>query len=511
MNQSSQLPRALTHLLDKSKSDITRSDLLRLIEARQIRQITLHYTGLDSKLKELNIPLGSRAHAERILAEGERVDGSSLFRGLVDSAVSDLYVVPLYHTAFLNPFEEDSLDFMCRYLDREGRLAPYTLDSILHNAVALFRRQTGFSLYGLGELEFFLLSDQPAALYPNARQHGYHATAPFVKSGAMVREMAQRLSEMTGLVKYAHSEVGGIDRVRSDLEEIRGKHAEQMEIEFLPAPLEEAGDMLVLARWLIRNVAYRHGCIATFAPKLEEGVAGNGLHIHLALQRDGENIMVDGTELSTAAKMLIGGLCHYAASLTAFGNTTASAYLRLVPNQEAPTHICWSDLNRSALVRVPLAWNGVQDLAQRLNPRQQETYAGAGGRQTVELRSPDGSAIVHLLLAGIAMAAEWGISEKKGLALAEKLYVFGNIFKNETLLKELPVLPVSCVDSAGILLKNRALYERNGIFPSSVIDYLAQKLQAENDAGINRYLADLPADDRLLETRKIMHRDLHRH
>ncbi|MCB0314873.1 MAG: glutamine synthetase, partial [Calditrichaeota bacterium] len=359
-------------------------------------------------------------------------------------------------TAFLNPFEGDSLDFMCRYLDRKGQLAPYTLDSILHNAMVLFRRQTGLSLYGLGELEFFLLSDQPGALYPNARQHGYHATAPFVKSGSMVSEMALLLNEMTGLVKYAHSEVGGIGSVRSNLEEIKDKHAEQMEIEFLPAPLEEAGDILVLARWLIRNVAYRHGSVATFAPKLEEGVAGNGLHIHLALHRDGENIMADSEELSSTAKMLIGGLCHYAASLTAFGNTTSSAYLRLVPNQEAPTHICWSDLNRSALIRVPLAWNGTKDLAQTLNPQQHETYSEAGSQQTVELRSPDGSAIVHLLLAGIAMAAEWGINGEKGLAIAEKLYVAGNIFKNEALLKELPVLPVSCVDSAGILLNNRA-------------------------------------------------------
>ena len=182
-----------------------------------------------------------------------------------------------------------------------------------------------------------------------------------------------------------------------------------------------------------------------------------------------------------------------------------------MPNQEAPTHICWSDLNRSALIRVPLAWNGTKDLAQTLNPQQHETYSEAGSQQTVELRSPDGSAIVHLLLAGIAMAAEWGINGEKGLAIAEKLYVAGNIFKNEALLKELPVLPVSCVDSAGILLNNRALYERSGTFPPSVIDYLAQKLRAENDADINRYLADLPADDRLLETRKIMHRDLHRH
>ena len=226
----------------------------------------------------------------------------------------------------------------------------------------------------------------------------------------------------------------------------------------------------------------------------------------------------DGGRLSTPARRLIGGLCQYADSLTAFGNTVSSAYLRLVPNQEAPTRICWSDLNRSAMIRVPLGWSNLPHLAQRLNPQETVPFQEAASRQTVELRSPDGSAITHLLLAGIVMAADWGFREDDSLfkmdlplELADKLYVKGNVFTDPALLQKLPALPRSCVESSRVLLQKRELYERDGVFPPSIIDYMAGLLQAENDEAMNRKLADLPADDRLHETRKIMHKDLHRH
>ena len=218
----------------------------------------------------------------------------------------------------------------------------------------------------------------------------------------------------------------------------------------------------------------------------------------------------DGT-LSTEARKLIGGLCTYADSLTAFGNTVSSAYLRLVPNQEAPTRVCWSDMNRSAMIRVPLGWSKIDNLAQQLNPKQKEKVVYEAGRQTVELRSPDGSAIVPLLLAGITMAAEWGLTHEESLELAGKLYIKGNIFQNKSLLKTLEALPTSCVSSSRILLKKRILYERDGIFPPSIIDYVAKMLAAESDENINQQLMDLPADDRLHKTRRIMHKDLHKH
>ena len=429
----------------------------------------------------------------------------------MDASNSDLYVVPVYKSAFFNPFDPTSLDFLCRYMTMDGSPAPYALDTILARASALFQKRTHMQFHAMGELEFFLLSEQTAPIYISAKQRGYHASGPFVKSGLVLDEMVRHISHMTGAVKYAHSEVGYVESVRSNLEEINGRQAEQLEIEFLPSPVEDAADYLVLARWVIRNVAYRHNCVATFTPKIEEGVAGNGFHVHMDVMRDGKNVMNEKNgELSAEAKKLIGGLCTYADSLTAFGNTVSSAYLRLVPNQEAPTRICWSDRNRSAMIRVPLGWAKVANLAGRLNPQQKGKFTEDHSRQTVELRSPDGTAIVHLLLAGITMAAEYGLTHRNVLKLVDRLYVAGNIFKDRTLLEGLPALPKSCVESAHLLEHKRDLYERDGVFPPGVIDYVVRMLLDENDENMNGQLVDLPADDRLHETRKIMHKDLHK-
>ncbi len=513
------LSNPLAVLLDKSPEGFQRGDFLRIIKDKNIERLTFHYTALDGKIKELKLPVTSPSQVEYVLAEGERVDGSSLFRGMVDMGLSDLYVVPVYRSAFLNPFDSGSLDFICRYLTKNGEPAPYALDNILSKAVSLFRRNTGLDLHALGELEFFLLSDNDPNTYPAPRQKGYHGSGPFIKSGQILNEMVHHISQITGAVKYAHSEVGFVDSVRSDLEEIRGKRAEQLEVEFLPRPAEDMADFLVLSRWLIRNIAFRHGCVATFSPKIEEGVAGNGLHFHVELLRDGRNIMATAEgKLSLEARRLVGGLCFYADSLTALGNTCASAYLRLVPNQEAPTRICWSDLNRSSMIRVPLGWANLQDLASRVNPGQKAAFRDPRGRQTVELRSPDGSALIHLLLAGILMAADWSFREDRSLfkdhgplELADELYVQGNIFTDQELLVRLPALPTSCVASGRLLLEKRGLYERDAVFPPSIIDYVAGLLNKENDEFMNQKLADLTAEDRLIETRRIMHRDLHRH
>jgi len=506
------LSNPISKILDKPREEFTRDDLIKIVISKQIERITFHYTALDGKLKELKIPIANLYQAEKILTNGERVDGSSLFKGMVDPSLSDLYVVPVYKTAFLNPFDNGSLDFICRYMTAEGELAPFTLDNILHNAYTSFKKNTGLELYALGELEFFLLSDRDTDLYPAIPQKGYHSAAPFTKTGILINEIIRHVTQMSGAVKYAHSEVGYVENVRSDLQEIKGKRAEQLEVEFLPTPIDEMGDHLVLARWLIRNISYQNGCVATFVPKLEEGIAGNGYHVHMEVRKDGKSVMShdDGT-LTDEARKVIGGICHYADTLMAFGNTASSAYMRLVPNQEAPTKICWSDLNRSAMIRVPLGWTKDLDLIRKINPQQKTLRKEDENLQTVELRTADGSAVTHLLLAGLTMAAEWGLVNPQSLDIAEDLYVTGNIFKNKELLKKLQSLPTSCVASAKILAKKRELYERDDIFPESAIDYIIDLLNAEDDENMNKILIDLPADDRLARTREIMHKHLHRH
>jgi glutamine synthetase len=496
------LANPLREFLNKLPEDFNREDFLNVIEQKRIERLTFHYTALDGRLKELKIPVTSREQAELILAEGERVDGSSLFEGILEAGVSDLYVVPEYKTAFLNPFDECSLDFICRFLDKDGERAPFALDNVLKKARAHFQNNTGLDLYVLGELEFYLIFDRDPNIFPMKKQRGYHEAAPFRKSGEILDLMIHHISQITGVVKYSHSEVGFIDNIQSDQDEIRGKTAEQLEIEFLPRPAEEMADYLVLAKWIIRNVAFKHGCVATFAPKLELGVAGSGLHLHLQLRNEGKNIMVSSEGgLSQPALRLIGGLCKQAQSLTAFGNTVASSYLRLIPHYEAPTRIFWSDHNRNALIRVPLAWNAAHNLADRINPGSVSPNKSLENRQTVEFRSPDGSALVHLLLAGIIMAADWAFADNESLTLADKFYLEKEEMAKEDLLDSHPVLPSSCGESARILISNRAFYERERIFPPNVIDYIVEMLNEEN--------IEVHSLSASVDMRKLMHKYLH--
>ncbi|MCK4645549.1 MAG: glutamine synthetase beta-grasp domain-containing protein, partial [Candidatus Aminicenantes bacterium] len=275
------LANPLSAILDKPGQDFQRADFLKIIEHKQIERITFHYTALDGKPKELRLPFSSRREVESILADGERVDGSSLFKGMIDVSHSDLYVVPEYKTAFLNPFDNKSLDFVCRFLMKEGNRAPFAVDNILAKACQLFRENTGLELYALGELEFFLISERGRKTYLLQKQQSYHEAEPFMKSGEILNEIVRYITQTTGAVKYIHSEVGSIETIQSKVDEINGKSAEQLEVEFLSKPVEEMADALVLGRWLIRNIAYKHGCIATFTPKLAEDVAGNGFHFHL--------------------------------------------------------------------------------------------------------------------------------------------------------------------------------------------------------------------------------------
>lgn len=512
MHSSPIVDHPISRQLDKPPQEFTRQDLLGLIKENGIQQIAFHHVALDGKLKELKLPIGELAYAERILAEGERVDGSSLFPGLVETGRSDLYLVPLYRSAFYNPFDPNSLDFLCRHLTPGGELAPFTPDNILGYAQRYLEQSTGLSLHALGELEFYLLGNLEPDLYALPKQSSYHQAAPFLKMGNVLDEAINNLNRITGAVKYAHAEVGFIQEVESQSPEIQGKRAEQWEIEFLPAPIQDAADWLVLARWLIRNIAYRHQCVATFTPKLQEGIAGNGLHVHMKLMKGGVNRMTNKQgSLSESARKLIGGLCTFAPSLTAFGNTLASSYMRLVPNQEAPTRIFWSDCNRKAVVRVPLGWRDVHDLALRVNPQQSPEPDRRQDQQTVELRTPDGSAMVHFLFAGIALAVAWGLNNAEALQIAKQLYLGQNKPSDRTPEVEFPLLPESCSASARILQNERSHFQREGVFPPQVIDYVVRLLNDEQDQDLPKKLNELSAEEQQQKMLQILHRDLHRH
>ncbi|MGQ9818418.1 MAG: glutamine synthetase beta-grasp domain-containing protein [Candidatus Kapaibacteriales bacterium] len=496
----------IVSIANKPKCELTRGDLLKIITELGIERITFHYVASDGKIRELRFPVQNRYQTEMILADGERLDGSSIYKGIVEAGNSDLYVVPVYKSVFLNPFDAKSLDFFCHFFDSSGEPANFTHENILLRAIKLLKNNTGLDLKALGELEFYIIFELENRNYILSKQQGYHSAPPFAKTTSIVNEMMSTIANINGNVKYGHNEVGFIESLQSELPQLNGKAAEQVEIEFLLTDVEELASQLVISTWIIRNIANKYGALATFFPKIDPGHAGNGLHFHLALYKNGKNTMLNpNNELSNDALKLIGGLCKFAPSLTAFGNTVYASYLRLVPGQEAPTKVFWSKSNRNAMIRVPLAWSNVSNLAMKLNPQQKEKMEYDDLRQTVELRTPDGSAYVFLILAGIALAVEWGLSNStESLDLAKKY----NFITDSSDKVGTETLSSSCVESAEILLRNRSLFERDGIFPPSVIEYYVKLLFSENDRDLNLRLISLSEEERIKELSRLMHRSL---
>ena len=383
-------------------------------------------------------------------------------------------MVPRFRTAFVNPFTEvPTIDLICSFYNNQGDPLESAPEYILQKAQRALKARTGLVMEALGELEYYLFSEVDS-IYPIVEQKGYHESHPFSKWGLVRREAMQVISEMGGSIKYGHAEVGNI--ISGDLEMV------QHEIEFLPVPIEDAADQLVMAKWAVREVAYKHNLEVSFAPKIIAGQAGSGLHIHTRFMKDGENAMADGAGLTDTARKVIAGYLMSAESLTAFGNTVPTSFLRLVPHQEAPTSICWGDRNRSVLVRVPLGWRGVGDrMLRNANPQEPAGDLRAlENTQTVELRSPDGSANVHLLLAGMAVAARYGLEHPDALKVADELYVKADATKVEGLKQ----LPASCFESAECLARDRARYEEAACSPPASCDRY-QGLKAFDDLNMS--------------------------
>ena len=471
-------PNPLVRALGKPAEEFTRADIARFIADEGITMLNLRYVGGDGRLKELNFAIQSAAHLDRVLTMGERVDGSSLF-GVVEATSSDPYVVPQLRTAHLNPFAAlPALDIMCGFYDVEGSPLASAPQQVLRRAQEALEAETGCRLEALGELEYYLFS--PAdALFPVEEQRGYHEAAPFSKWSQIRTEVLWHLARMGCAVKYAHAEVGNFVT--------EGRQAVQQEIEFLPTDVTRAADQMVLAKWVVREVACSHGIEVSFSPKIAVGQAGSGMHFHTRLMKGGVNRLSDGAGLTDAARRLIGSYLSHAASLTAFGNTVPVSFLRLVPHQEAPTAICWGDRNRSVLVRVPLGWQGLDDRMFRdANPGAEPVGALPDDSQTVELRSPDGSAAVHLLLAGMTVAARIGLSDPDMAGYADERYVSGDASRVDGL----DQLPASCAQAAARLLAQREDYEALGVFPPALIDSWAAGLLALGDADLREEIAD---------------------
>ncbi|MCQ2119078.1 MAG: glutamine synthetase family protein [Bacteroidales bacterium] len=475
-SQISMNPNLLVQFLQKPASEFTRSDIVRYCEENGVEFINFHYCGWDGHLKTLNFVIHSAEHLENILAAGERVDGSSLFP-FVEAGKSDLYVIPKYRTAFRNPFTEvPTVDILCSFYNRDGEPFESSPEYILRKASKVFKETTGMSMETMGELEYYIVAEEEE-LFKVADQKGYHESAPFNKFTEFRTEAMRLIAQAGGQIKYGHSEVGNFTQ--------DGKIYEQNEIEFLPVDIEEAADQLVIAKWMMRQLAYEYGVSLTFAPKITPGKAGSGMHVHCKFSKDGKSMMTRNGELTDECKKAIAGYMLAGTSLPAFGNPHPLSFMRLVPHQEAPTSLCWSFSNRSALVRVPLGWTGKTDMAANCNPLEQATETDFSAKATFEWRASDGFADTYLLMAALCCAARHGFENPDALAVAEKTYVGLGVnihdASNKAVQEALEQLPASCVGAAAELAKDRDIYTSKNVFSDNIVDFYIKYLKDFDD------------------------------
>ena len=197
------------HPLSRQTSDdFTKADLIRFIEANGIEMVNFRYAGADGRLKTLNFIIKNRQHLDSILSAGERVDGSSLFPHYVEAGSSDLYVIPRYRTAFVNPFSEiPALDILCSYYDKDGQPFANSPEYILRKSHEVLKKKTGFQFEVMGELEYYIISEKDR-LFEAVDQRGYHESSPFCKWEKLRTEAMQAIARCGGSIKYGHSEVG---------------------------------------------------------------------------------------------------------------------------------------------------------------------------------------------------------------------------------------------------------------------------------------------------------------
>ncbi|MBR3884092.1 MAG: glutamine synthetase [Bacteroidaceae bacterium] len=498
MNKELELnPNLLVAYLGKPSSEFTKADIIEYIKENHVQMVNFMYPAADGRLKTLNFVINNMAYLDAILTCGERVDGSSLFP-FIEAGSSDLYVVPRFRTAFVDPFAEiPTIAMLCSYFNKDGEPLESSPENTLHKACVAFNKVTGMEFQAMGELEYYVIAPD-GGMFAATDQRGYHESAPYAKFNDFRTKCMAYIAQAGGQIKYGHSEVGNFT--------IDGMIYEQNEIEFLPVNAEQAADQLMIAKWIIRNLAYQLGLDITFAPKITTGKAGSGLHIHMRIVKDGQNQMLSEGVLSNTARTAIAGMMILAPSITAFGNTNPTSYFRLVPHQEAPTNVCWGDRNRSVLVRVPLGWATKSDMSKIANPLEEESNYDTTQKQTVEMRSPDGSADLYQLIAGLAVACRYGFELDNALEIAEKTYVNVNIHKSENIdkLNTLAQLPDSCATSAEALKAQRGIYEKYNVFSPAMIDGIINKLSSYNDRTLRSDIDGKP-EEMLALVKKYFH------
>jgi glutamine synthetase len=441
---------------------VTPREVLALIRQREVATVDLRFMDFPGVWQHFAIP--ADALTEETFEEGIGFDGSSVvgWRAINEA---DLLVVPQPETALIDPFaSRPTLAMICNIQDPITQ-QDYTRDprNIARKA-ASYMNSTGLaeSCQLAPELEFFVFddvrfdqrgheayyhvdsaegswnrgrADGPNLGYKPGSGLGYFPVPPTDSLADLRTEMAQILAECgVGTAAHHHEAATG----------------GQCEIDLTPRPLVEAADAVMLAKYVVRNVARKHGKSATFMPKPLYGDNGSGMHTHVTLWK-GEVPLLAGNgyaNLSDLGLYAIGGLLKHAPALCAFANPTTNSYKRLVPGFEAPTKLSYSRRNRAAVVRIPI-------------------YSPSPRSRRIEYRGPDAAANPYLLFSAMLMAALDGIQTKAspGDPLDKDIY---DLQPEE--LADVPAVPATLDAALDALRADHDFLLRGDVFTPDVID-----------------------------------------
>ena len=250
-------------------------------------------------------------------------------------------------------------------------------------------------------------------------------------------------------VKYHHHEVGGPG---------------QLEVEVEPENLTEMADKTMITKYIIKNAAAQAGKTATLMPKPIHGEAGNGMHVHIWLRKDGKPLFYDPNGyscLSDTALYFIGGLLKHAASLCAITNPSTNSFKRLVPGFEAPVTIGYATANRSSIIRIP-------------------AYAKTPDQKRFELRNPDATCNPYYAYAAILMAGLDGIRNKiDPHANGWGPYDFNLFNLSDEDKKRIQGLPKSLDEALDALEQDHDYLTAGGVFPEELIQNWLKLKRAE--------------------------------
>ncbi len=384
----------------------TKADVLRLVKEHKVKFIRLWFTDVLGFLKGFAI---TSDELEGAIEEGMGFDGSSI-EGFARIEESDMIARPDPDTFAILPWrsgENYSVARMfCDIYEPSGR--PFEGDPrfVLKRNLAR-AKEKGFT-YNVGpELEYFYFNNSqvPQPL----DQGGYFDLVPLDVAQDLRRDTILTLQSLGIAVEYSHHEVA----------------ASQHEIDLRYTDAFTMADNVMTYRLVVKEIARRHGVYATFMPKPIFGINGSGMHTHQSLFKGEKNAFFDTKDkynLSNTGKSYTAGLLKHAQEITAITSQWVNSYKRLVPGYEAPVYICWAQMNRSALIRVPMYKPGKEKATR------------------IEYRSPDPACNPYLAFSVMLAAGLEGIEKNYKLAepANDNIYRMSEEEKSRAGIKSLP-------------------------------------------------------------------------